>query len=265
MTQLSTLNNSARWVDPRLGVGFTFEPGAFDDYHALGEFHYLGKRPATVCAVWRIKVNAECGIRNSELPQQLPAGGLVHRVGGGAVAGAACSANGTARGTDAAEKAVIPHSEFPIPHSSNSAFRIPHSAFETVPHSTPLWRFGGYPVLAAVAVVSYPTLNAKARDVASGGRYRTRPPGPGVRRLNAEVRTISRVIVHPLYRGLGLATRLVAGVLERTDAAWVEAFARMGAYVPFFARAGMRELRLAGRPVYYFRETGVRGQGSGVS
>ncbi|MCG3180568.1 MAG: hypothetical protein BIFFINMI_02930 [Phycisphaerae bacterium] len=118
----------------------------------------------------------------------------------------------------------------------------------------PLWRTGGYPRVAAVAVVSYPPLRSAARDEATCGRYFT-PPNVrvGLSRLNREVLTISRVIVHPLYRGLGLSTRLVRRVLGSLDAPLIEAFARMGAYVPFFARAGMNELRLADRPVYYWR------------
>ena len=117
-----------------------------------------------------------------------------------------------------------------------------------------LGRLGGYPGVAGVLVVSYPVLASAARNVATAGRYCTRPRKVGIARLNREVLTISRVIVHPIYRGLGLATRLVGDVLARLDAPLVEAFARMGAIVPFFKRAGMNELRLEGRPVYYWRD-----------
>ena len=119
---------------------------------------------------------------------------------------------------------------------------------------SPLWRAGAYPTVAGVLVVSYPVLQAKARNVVTANRYCTRPGRrEGFARLNREVLTISRVVIHPLYRGLGLATRLVAGVLGRLESPLVEAFARMGSCVPFFARAGMSELALPDRPVYYYR------------
>ena len=120
--------------------------------------------------------------------------------------------------------------------------------------STPplLWRAGGYSRLAGVLVVSYPVLQAAARNQATGNRYCTPlDKRIGAGRLNREVRTISRVIIHPLYRGLGLAGLFVADALDRIGSPVVEAFARMGEFVPFFRQAGMEEVRLLGRPVYY--------------
>ncbi len=119
-----------------------------------------------------------------------------------------------------------------------------------------LWRTGGYPRLAGVAVVSYPVLQSAARNAATGNRYNTRPRGVGIALLNREMRTISRVIIHPLYRGCGLATWFVGQVLARAAAAGacrIEAFARMGKYVPFFRRAGMRQVATGhgGGPAYY--------------
>jgi len=58
--------------------------------------------------------------------------------------------------------------------------------------------------------------------------------------LNACVRRISRVIVEPRYRGLGLGAMLVRDTLGQVGAAMVEATAVMGAVHPFFERAGMR-------------------------
>lgn len=99
--------------------------------------------------------------------------------------------------------------------------------------------------VAGVLVVSMPTLNGRWRSAAWGGRYA--PTGHGgkrlmARRLNAEVRTISRVIVHPRYRGLGVATRLVRAYLANPLTRRTEAVAVMGAYAPFFERAGMRRV-----------------------
>src|SRR4051812_42913036 len=65
----------------------------------------------------------------------------------------------------------------------------------------------------AVAVLSYPTVNSNARDRALHLAH-----WPARRKLafvNRHVRTISRVIVHPQFRSLGLASRLVRCVCEK--------------------------------------------------
>ena len=63
--------------------------------------------------------------------------------------------------------------------------------------------------------------------------------------LNREVRTISRVVVPPQFRGLGLAHRLVSHALPRVGTAYVEAIAVMGEINPFFERAGMVRYQVA--------------------
>jgi GNAT superfamily N-acetyltransferase len=57
--------------------------------------------------------------------------------------------------------------------------------------------------------------------------------------LNAEVRCISRVVVDPRWRGLGLAVRLVKAALAEPTTPITEALAAMGRVNPFFERAGM--------------------------
>lgn len=105
---------------------------------------------------------------------------------------------------------------------------------------------------AGVLVVSMPTLNGRWRQVAwpeiewsAGGRV------AAARRLNGQVRTISRVIVAPCYRGTGVAGALVRAYLASPLSERTESIAAMGAASPFFERAGMRrvELPLAGRDV----------------
>ncbi len=96
--------------------------------------------------------------------------------------------------------------------------------------------------LVGVLVVSMPTLNAGWRRAAWGDRFASRPGAALARRLNREVRTISRVIVDPRWRGLGVARRLVRAYLRRPLSARTEAVAVMGAYSPFFERAGMRRV-----------------------
>jgi len=98
--------------------------------------------------------------------------------------------------------------------------------------------------VAAVLVESYPSLGCALRRAALGERYR----GWGDRRasarvINAELRCISRVVVHPQWRGAGLAVRLVRAALATATTRYVEALAAMGRVHPFFERAGMTAYR----------------------
>lgn len=100
---------------------------------------------------------------------------------------------------------------------------------------------GGEPILAGVVVRSRPGLGGAARRLALGARYDELPRTLRGRAINHELTTISRVIVDPRFRGLGLAQRLARHVLapERALTPYTEAFARMGHMHPFFERAGM--------------------------
>lgn len=55
-----------------------------------------------------------------------------------------------------------------------------------------------------------------------------------------EILRISRAVVDPRFRGIGLGSRLVRETLERTGAKIVETIAAMAVYNPFFEKAGMR-------------------------
>lgn len=91
----------------------------------------------------------------------------------------------------------------------------------------------------AVLVESLPSLSCRLRDQALSGRYGHLPPRPRSALLNQELRCISRVIVDPRWRGLGLAVRLVRDALATATTRYTEALAVMGRVSPFFARAGM--------------------------
>ena len=99
------------------------------------------------------------------------------------------------------------------------------------------------PSVAAVLVVSPPLGGVRGRNLALGGRYSGPDRLEGLRRLNREIECISRVIVHPIYRGCGLAVRLVRHAIGRARTPMVEALAAMGALHPFFERAGMEAFR----------------------
>jgi GNAT superfamily N-acetyltransferase len=91
--------------------------------------------------------------------------------------------------------------------------------------------------IIAVGVLSYPTPAHRVRERVlrlSGPRY-----GEKLRFINEHVRTISRVIVHPQFRGLGIASQLVRRICEDCPTRYVEAIAAMGEVHPLFERAGM--------------------------
>ena len=94
-----------------------------------------------------------------------------------------------------------------------------------------------------VGVIVYvnPAPNSELRSVATGGAF----TGLGDRRLqmqaiNRNIRTIARVIIDPRYRGLHLASRLVAETMGLLNMPVIEATAVMGTVNPFFERAGMQ-------------------------
>jgi ABC-type lipoprotein export system ATPase subunit/GNAT superfamily N-acetyltransferase len=60
-----------------------------------------------------------------------------------------------------------------------------------------------------------------------------------IQKVNAEILRISRVIIHPKYRGIGLASELVRQTLQLVNARLVETVAAMARYNPFFEKAGM--------------------------
>ena len=60
--------------------------------------------------------------------------------------------------------------------------------------------------------------------------------------LQTELSTISRVVIHPKYRSIGLGVKLVNETLCKVGTACVEAIAVMARYNPFFEMAGMRKV-----------------------
>ena len=106
----------------------------------------------------------------------------------------------------------------------------------------------------AVAVLSNPALNCRAREAALQlGRV---PKEWKWAYLNRHLRTISRVIVHPQYRGIGLSSAVVRFMLQQAPTRYVESISRLAAHHPLFERAGMRCLvrAQAGGPAYYLHD-----------
>lgn len=103
---------------------------------------------------------------------------------------------------------------------------------------------------AAVAVLSWPTPCHRWRYKALGltdFKY-----GERLTWGNANLRTISRVIVHPQFRALGLAGTLVRWTCANCDTRYVDATARMGRVHPFFERAGMTPIPVGPDDAAYY-------------
>jgi hypothetical protein len=88
----------------------------------------------------------------------------------------------------------------------------------------------------AVGVLSYPVPSSRPRE-----RHLRLSPDrrANVAFANRHVRTISRVIVHPQFRALGLSSVLVRWICSHCPVRYVEAMARMGDVCPLFERGGM--------------------------
>lgn len=94
--------------------------------------------------------------------------------------------------------------------------------------------------IVGIAVLSHPVACIGGRQRyfgMHGWSYRRQ-----IEWANAHVRTISRVIVHPQFRGIGLASQLVRTALRNCPTRYVEALAQMGRVHPFFERAGMTRI-----------------------
>ncbi len=94
--------------------------------------------------------------------------------------------------------------------------------------------------VVAVGVLSFPTLRSTPRERTLGLRDRT--ARERITFVNAHVRTVSRVVVHPQFRGLGLSSELVRKLIDICPTRYVEASAVMAHVHPFFAAAGMRRV-----------------------
>lgn len=87
--------------------------------------------------------------------------------------------------------------------------------------------------LCGVIVYSYPPPITFGRSKVWKGSFR---------QLQREISTISRVIIHPKYRTIGLGVKLVKETLPKAGTPFVETLAVMAKYNPFFEKAGMRKI-----------------------
>ncbi len=96
----------------------------------------------------------------------------------------------------------------------------------------------------AIGVIVYamPSPGLELRNIATGCCFAGLDKSTRLALINKNVRCISRVIIEPRFRSLGLASRLVRETMPKMGVPLVEAMAVMGLVNPFFERAGMTAL-----------------------
>jgi ABC-type lipoprotein export system ATPase subunit len=87
--------------------------------------------------------------------------------------------------------------------------------------------------LCGVIVYSYPPPNTFGRSKVWKGSFQE---------LQKEMSTITRVIIHPKYRTMGLGIKLVHETLPLAPTPCVETLAVMAKYNPFFEKGGMQKI-----------------------
>ena len=199
-----------------LMAGVRIERGTHDDWLALAPLHYRSHRAGAVTDVFRAIYTYSAGERI--VPCEIG----TRNAERGTPEKETADSDGAAIGEDAVSAGV-----------PRSAFRLPRSS-----------------VLVGVIVYSRSPLSLGARDRATGGRYRTGGMGRVAAGylVNRELRIISRVVIAPNWRGLGLASRLVAETMPHVGTVYVEAMAAMGEMHPMFVRAGMTAYAQAPSP-----------------
>jgi len=60
--------------------------------------------------------------------------------------------------------------------------------------------------------------------------------------LNEQLWLLQRVVLHPIYRGAGIAAAFVRRCCELCPVPWIETLSAMGQVNPFFERAGFRRV-----------------------
>ncbi len=90
-----------------------------------------------------------------------------------------------------------------------------------------------------VIVYTMPSPGLELRNIATGNLFVGYDKGTRLALINKNIRCISRVIIEPRFRGLGLASQLVRETMPAMGVPIVEAMAVMGMVNPFFERARM--------------------------
>jgi GNAT superfamily N-acetyltransferase len=98
----------------------------------------------------------------------------------------------------------------------------------------------GWDELCGVIVYSYPASTSFGR--------RLMMPQMSMKEMNQKLSSISRVVVHPKYRTVGLGSKLIRDTLSLAGTENVEMSAVMAKYNPFAEKAGMTRVAIQDPP-----------------
>jgi len=90
-----------------------------------------------------------------------------------------------------------------------------------------------------VIVYTMPAPGLELRNIALGNMFGGLDRTTQLSLVNKTIRCISRVIIEPRFRGLGLAVRLVSETMPLMNVPVIEAMAVMGEVNPFFEKTGL--------------------------
>ncbi len=111
--------------------------------------------------------------------------------------------------------------------------------FTTIYALKPVKNSGWRKQTIGVIVYSTATLGQQLRNIATNNFFIGFDQRTQLALLNKYIRRISRVIIEPRFRGLGLAKMLVRETMPMMNFPIIEAVAVMGMVNPFFEKAGM--------------------------
>ena len=81
--------------------------------------------------------------------------------------------------------------------------------------------------------------------------------GVAIAGLNQQLWLLQRVVIHPTYRGAGIAASFVRRACQLCPVDWIETLSAMGQVNPFFERAGFTRVGVIRKPSPT-REQGTR-------
>jgi hypothetical protein len=90
--------------------------------------------------------------------------------------------------------------------------------------------------LCGVIVYCYPSPSCFGRRLVL--------PKMTMNEVNAQISLISRLVVHPKYRAVGLGAKLIRDTLPMAGTKYVELIAVMPKYSPFAEKAGMKKIAI---------------------
>jgi hypothetical protein len=98
--------------------------------------------------------------------------------------------------------------------------------------------------LVGIIIYSMPLAAVQLRNIATDGLFtKLGSSSVNLQLINQNIRTISRVVIEPRYRALGLAYELVQKTMPMLNMPYIEALAVMGKVNPFFEKAGMMKFQ----------------------